>query len=118
MTMKTQGLFYADRVSTEDQELPGAYWNVINSLNWIDNLKVFLPVEIQRLISAPIKIDSPVAVDRKHLECATQEAWRWLGVELICAAKSEGYHKFLERHRREVGFIPHRLLFLIELNIV
>ena len=88
-------------------------------LNLIEDLKVFLPSEMQRLMSAaPMKIDSPVAVDWKHFKRATEQACWWILTELTGVARSEGYHKFLERQRPEVGFICHDVLYLIGLNIV
>ena len=119
MTTKAQWSFYADRHSADGQVLPDAYRSVVMYLSWIDDFKVFLPVETQRVMSAaPMEIDSPVAVDWKHFERATKHAWRWLIKEITSVARIEGYHKFLERQRPEVGFICHDMLYFIGLNIV
>ena len=73
-------------------------------LDRIDEFKVFLPIETQRLMSAaPMEIDSPVAVDWNHFKLATKQAWWWILAELTWIARIEGYHKFLERQRPEVG---------------
>ena len=119
MMTKAQCSFYADRLSADGQALPDAYRSVAKYLNWIDDLKVFLPIEMQRLMSvAPIEIDSPAAVDWKHFQRTTEQAWWWLVREITGAARIERYHKFLERQRPEVGLICHDVLYLIGLNIV
>ena len=75
MTTKSQCSFYAGRLSADGQASPDAYRSVVMYLNWIDDFKVFLPIETQRLMSAaPMEIDSPVAVDWKHFERATKHA--------------------------------------------
>ena len=119
MTTKAQWSFYADRLFADGQASPDAYRSVVVYLDWIDVFKVFLPIEMQRLIStAPMEIDSPVAVDWKHFKLATEEAWWWIFSELLRIARIEGYHKFLERQRREVGITCNDALCLIGLNIV
>ena len=76
----------------------------------IDELKEFLPIEMQRLIpAAPMEIDSPIVVDWKDLERATFNAWEWIINELVSTARSEGYHDFLESRRPEVRCVSHDL---------
>ena len=118
MTTKSQCSFYADRHSADGQVLPDAYRSVVMYLSWIDDLKVFLPVETQRVMSAaPMEIDSPVAVDWKHFKRATEQAWWWILAELLRIARIEGYHKFLERRRPKVRSISHGLSQFDWLNI-
>ena len=82
----------------------------MDNLDLIDKYKVFLPIETQRLSSAaPMKIDSAIVVDWKDLKHATSQAWVWLGLELLYAARSEGYQMFWERQRRQVHSISHSL---------
>ena len=96
---------HTDCLPAVGRAFPDAYWDVTRCLNWIDELKVLLPIETQWLISAaPMQIDSLVAVDWDDLILASEQAWSWLFIELIGAARAEGYHQFLERQRPEVRF--------------